>query len=68
MSSTSQKVLSEALTLSPTDRAELVEQLLSSFEQPTNTSIDQLWIAESEERIEAYNRGELSSKSINDIF
>ena len=36
----SQKILNEALDLSPTERAELVEQILASFEFPARKDID----------------------------
>jgi hypothetical protein len=46
----SKKVLEKALTLPPVERAELVEQILSSFEFPSRGKIDALWAKESESR------------------
>lgn len=46
--------------LSTGDRLELVEQLLDSLDAP-DQSIDRLWVAEAEERLAAYRRGELEA-------
>jgi putative addiction module component (TIGR02574 family) len=67
-SNSSKQVLSEALALSPVERAELVEQLLTSFEFSPRASIDKLWATEVEERIEAYERGELPTTPAKDVF
>jgi len=61
MTSQSQKILQEALGLSPVERAELVEQILESFEFPARKDIDAAWAQEAEERIDAYERGEIKS-------
>jgi putative addiction module component (TIGR02574 family) len=68
MTANSAKVLEEALELPPIDRAELVEQILRSFELKNNESIDSLWAKEAEDRINAYDRGEISSASAKDVF
>ena len=57
-------VLEKALTLPPVERAELVEQILSSFEFPSSGDIDALWKKEAEARINAYDQS-LSITSIN---
>ena len=53
MTPTAEIVLAEALTLSPSERAELVEELLSSFDFPARHEIDVAWASEVEERIDA---------------
>lgn len=63
-----EKVFAEALELSPLDRAELIEELLSSFEFPSRKSIDELWAKEVEDRIDAYERGELTTIPAADVF
>jgi putative addiction module component (TIGR02574 family) len=68
MSETADKIFSEALTLSPNERADLIEKLLSSFELPPDQSIDELWAEEVEDRIEAYERGEISAKPAKEVF
>jgi putative addiction module component (TIGR02574 family) len=62
MSPRTQEVLAEALTLSIAERAELMEQLLASFEASERERIDDLWAAEAEDRIDAYERGELRAR------
>ena len=68
MSKNGDKVLADALALSPIDRAELIEKLLSSFEFPSNISVDEMWAKEAEDRINAYERGEITSKPAKEIF
>ena len=61
MTPKSQRILRDALDLPPIDRAELVEQILASFEFPGRKSIDAAWGDEVEDRINAYERGEIQS-------
>jgi putative addiction module component (TIGR02574 family) len=49
-----------ARNLSPADRLELVERLLDSLDAPDET-IDRLWLAEAEDRLAAYRRGEIEA-------
>lgn len=67
MSEKSCEVLSEALKLSPVERAELVEKILSSFEFPDRKKIDELWTNEVEDRIESFERGDISSTSVRKV-
>ena len=68
MTTTTQKVLKQALKLPPIDRALLVEHLLSSFELPERENIDKLWAKEAEDRIDAYDKGLISSTPAKEIF
>ncbi len=68
MSENTEKILAEALELPPIERAELIEQLLSSFEFPSRKSIDALWAEEVEDRIDAHERGELAATSAKNVF
>jgi putative addiction module component (TIGR02574 family) len=68
MTPQSQQVLREALDLPPTDRAELVEQILASFEFPARKDIDAAWAKEAETRIDAYERGEIQSIPASEVF
>lgn len=68
MSETAEKIFSEALSLSPNERADLIEKLLSSFEFPPDQSIDDLWAEEVEDRIDAYERGEIGAKPAKEVF
>ena len=62
------QVLEDALKLSPLERAELVEQILTSFSFPDRQGIDTAWAVEVEDRIEAYEKGDIGSRSARDVF
>ena len=63
-----QQVLEKAVRLPPVERAELVEQILSSFDFPAHDKIDALWAQEAEDRIDAYDRGELKAIPASRVF
>ncbi len=65
---TKNEVLKDALSLPPVERAELIEELLSSFDFPDRERIDSLWAAEAEDRIDAYERGKLAAPSLESVF
>tara|TARA_B100002049_G_C15804992_1_gene260487 strand:- start:207 stop:422 length:216 start_codon:yes stop_codon:yes gene_type:complete len=67
MSVTVDKILDDALTLSPAERAALVEELLSSLDKP-DSEIDRLWAEEAEARIDAAERGEMKSVPASQVF
>jgi len=64
----SEQVLRDALALTPTDRAGLVEQILASFEFPVRKDIDAAWAREAESRINAYERGEIETTPAYGVF
>ena len=68
MSTQSQQVFAEALGLSPMERAELVEELLASFEFPSRQQIDSLWAKEAEARIDAYEQSEIKATPASRVF
>ncbi len=68
MSANSEQILQEALALSPQDRAEVLERLLASFQTPPDPSFDQLWAKEAEDRLDAYDRGELSAVPADEVL
>ena len=68
MSPQAHEVLAQALKLSPLERAELVERILDTFVLPDRKEIDERWAAEAEDRIDAYDRGEMAAKSVMDVF
>ncbi|MEK6528148.1 MAG: addiction module protein, partial [Nitrospirota bacterium] len=61
------QILSEAMKLPPVERAELVENLLSSFEFPSRKKIDALWSQEAESRIDAFERGKISAVPAKEV-
>lgn len=67
MSELAEKLIQQALDLPAEERAEVAERLLSSLEPPLS-AIDQLWAREAEERVDAYERGEIEPISAEDVF
>ena len=63
-----EQILAEALKLPPMERAELVENLLTSFEFQSREKIDALWAEEAEDRIDAFERGEMVTIPAKDVF
>ena len=59
MPHTMRQVLAEALTLPPVERAELIELLHESFNPTNREHLDHLWAQEAEDRLDAYERGEI---------
>jgi putative addiction module component (TIGR02574 family) len=68
MTEQSRRVLEQALELPAIERAALVEALFSSFDFPARQEIDMLWAHEAEDRIDAYERGELKASSAELVF
>jgi len=68
MSANGEQILKQALALSPEDRAEVVDRLLASFQTPPDPLLDELWAREAEDRLDAYNRGELGAVSAEEVF
>lgn len=63
-----ENILADALELPPMARAELVENILSSFEFQGRNAINELWAKESEDRINAFERGEMTAIPAKDVF
>jgi len=63
-----QQVLEKAIHLPPVERAELVEQILSSFDRPFRDEIDALWAKETEDRIDAYDQGKIKAIPASQVF
>ena len=68
MAKHAKRILAEALELPPVERAELVENLLSSFEFQSRKAMDALWAQEAEDRIDAFERGEMAGIPARDVF
>ena len=64
-SANAEKIIHEALNLPPQDRAEVLERLLATFQEPPDAELDKLWSQEAEDRLAAYDRGELGSACQN---
>ena len=51
----------EIIQLNPTERAKLIDLLWESLDETRVTEIEARWAAESEDRIDAFERGELAA-------
>lgn len=67
MSANAENVLKEALSLSALDRAKLVEELLTSLDQP-DEAIDAAWRKEIESRLAAHESGKMGRISLEEVM
>ena len=67
MNAEARQLLDKAMHLPVLDRAAVAEKLLSSLDTP-DPAIDALWAKEAEARIDAYERGEMGTVSVEDVF
>jgi putative addiction module component (TIGR02574 family) len=68
MSKRGTEVFEDALSLPPAERAELADRLLTSLDAPPDRRIDELWAKEAEDRLDAYDRGEIKAVSAQEAF
>ena len=68
MSPAGEELLEQAIRLPPTERAELVGQLLTTFEFPDRGKLDAIWAEEVEDRIRAFKEGKLQSSDAGELF
>ena len=63
------EVYKKALTLSPIERIELIEHLYYSLDSPAlRKHIDALWAEEAEDRISAFESGEVEAIPAKQVF
>ena len=67
MTARAEQVLSEALNLPPSERAQLAERLFSSLDV-SQKELERLWAQEADSRIDAYDRGDIKAVSANAVF
>jgi len=60
-------ILRKALTLSPAEKAQLIDKLIFSLDKP-DKEIDELWAKEAEDRIDAYNQGKVKAVSLENVL
>ena len=68
MSATLKEIEQQVHTLSVEDRARLAEVLLESLHESPLSDIEAAWDREIEERVTAYDRGELQTFPAEDVF
>lgn len=62
-----EEIVEQAIKLKPTERFDLVEQILHSLDHP-NPEIDRIWQEEAEKRLAAYRAGRIKGIPAEDIF
>jgi len=60
-------ILKEVLTLKPSQKAQLIDKLLSSLDKP-DREIDELWANEAEDRIDAYDQGKIKAIPLKKVL
>jgi len=68
MSKKGTQVLEAALSLPLAERAEVIDLLLASLDSCPNRKVDELWGQEAEDRIDAYDRGEIKAIPASEVF
>ncbi len=57
----------EVFAMPPADRARLADQMLASLESPGQQEIDRAWAAEAEDRIAAFDRGQIDALPADEV-
>ena len=65
---TKEQILAEVLALKPSDRDELAERIWQTIDPADRREIDEAWAREVEQRIAAHERGELSTKPMEEVL
>ncbi len=64
---TTDNIFKETLTLRPSEKAQLIDKLISCLDKP-DKEIDELWAKEAEDRIDAYDQGKLKAVSLEKVL
>ena len=67
MSTRTEEILREILTLPAAERAELADNILTSLES-SDARIEELWAVEAESRVAAFERNEIEAIAAEDVF
>jgi putative addiction module component (TIGR02574 family) len=62
------EVESDAMQLSPRERALLVERLLTTLDPGEDVDAEELWLQEAERRYQGYRAGGIGSKPAEQVF
>ncbi|MHB8519609.1 MAG: addiction module protein [Limisphaerales bacterium] len=68
MPANNNRIVEAALALPPGSRARLAEKLLASLDQPGQKDVDALRAREAEDRIDAFDAGQLRAISGASVF
>ena len=64
---TSDNILKQALKLKPSEKAQIIDNLISSLDK-SDKELDELWAKEAEDRIDAYDQGKLKGVSLEKVL
>lgn len=67
MSQTAEALSAQVAKLPPEERMEVIERILDSLDQPDAT-LDTLWANEAEDRLSAYQRGEIKALALSEVI
>jgi len=67
MPTDTKQILESVLALPATDRAVIVESLLTSLDHP-DASIDETWAEEAEKRLATFDAGQMKSIPADEVF
>lgn len=62
-----EEIIKEALSLSPAEKARMIEALLNSMDKP-DPEIEALWNKEAEARLDAYKSGRTQAVPLDKVF
>ncbi|RXK82482.1 addiction module protein [Chlorobaculum sp. 24CR] len=68
MTATAEKIMNDALSLTPAERAEMIERLFQSFDTPRKAEIDAAWAAEFESRLDACKEGKIKASPVEEVM
>lgn len=61
MTDKTQAIMEQALKLSPTERADMAEQLLASLDENLDSDVEKAWQEEVQRRLQQVERGEVKT-------
>jgi putative addiction module component (TIGR02574 family) len=67
MSEELETIRERATRLSPAERVQLIDALFSSLQSEESRQIERAWVQESDSRLQAYDAGEISSVSWQEL-
>jgi putative addiction module component (TIGR02574 family) len=62
-----ENILKEALKLTPSEKAQLIDKLISILDKP-DKEIDELWAREAEDRLDPYDQGKIKAISLKRVL
>jgi len=62
-----QEIYEEIMTMKPAQKAELIDKLILSLDIP-NQKVEEQWKDEVENRVKAYESGEIATVSTKEVF